>query len=80
MNRTLFRGWNLPISSAISRIAAEPEPLSLMPEPVPTLSRWAPTAITLSGSPPFGLGGDVLRRVVAGPRAASSTRLLTLRR
>ena len=51
MKRTLLRGFTLRICSAISRIVAEPEPLSLMPGPTPTLSRCAPTTMTLSGSP-----------------------------
>ena len=31
MKRTLLRGFTLDICSAISRIVAEPDPLSLMP-------------------------------------------------
>ena len=51
MKRTLLRGFTFVICSAISRIVAEPEPLSLIPGPTPTESRWAPTTITLFGSP-----------------------------
>jgi hypothetical protein len=51
MKRTLLRGLTLVICSAISRITAEPDPLSLIPDPTPTESRCAPTTITLSGSP-----------------------------
>src|SRR5262245_61315571 len=36
---------------AISRIAAVPLPLSLIPGPAGTLSRWAPTTTTLSAAP-----------------------------
>ena len=51
MKRTLLRSFILLMCLAISSSAAEPDPLSLMPEPGPTLSRWAPTTITLFGSP-----------------------------
>ena len=51
MKRILLRGLTLRICSTISRIVAEPEPLSLMPGPTPTLSRCAPTTMTLFGSP-----------------------------
>ena len=36
------------INSAVSNSAAEPEPLSLIPGPSMTLSRWAPAITTLS--------------------------------
>jgi hypothetical protein len=39
------------ISSAISRIVDVPEPLSLMPGPSTTESRWAPTTVTSSALP-----------------------------
>jgi hypothetical protein len=39
------------ISSATSRMVEVPLPLSLMPGPATTESRWAPTTTTLSGSP-----------------------------
>ena len=39
------------ISSAISRMVEEPLPLSLMPGPAITESRWAPTTTTRSSLP-----------------------------
>lgn len=50
--RTLFWISRLWSASATARIAAEPLPLSLMPGPRGTLSVWAPTRTTWSGSPP----------------------------
>ena len=44
-------GLTFFICSATSRMAALPEPLSLMPGPAPTESRWAPTITTLPSSP-----------------------------
>ena len=41
----------LPSWIAVSRIEAVPEPLSLMPGPSCTPSRWAPIMTTLLGSP-----------------------------
>src|SRR5215510_8373876 len=49
--RTLLAGWTLAICSAASRMAALPEPLSLMPGPGNTESRWAPTITTFESSP-----------------------------
>ena len=43
---------SLSICCAISSNAIVPEPLSLMPGPSGTLSRWPPAITTLSGSPP----------------------------
>jgi hypothetical protein len=51
-NRTVFCGFTLAIISAVSSRAAEPEPLSLMPGPAVTLSRWAPAITTLSSLVP----------------------------
>ena len=45
------------ICSAVSRIAAEPLPLSLMPGPSSTESRWAPTS-TVRSYPPGGRVGE----------------------
>ncbi|GAA5765655.1 hypothetical protein Aros01_02145 [Streptosporangium roseum] len=45
------RAWR-ETSSAVSRMAALPEPLSLMPGPAVTLSRCAPTMRMSFGSPP----------------------------
>ena len=50
-NRTRLAWLKLAICSAISRMVAEPLPLSLMPGPASTLSRCAPTTTTLPGSP-----------------------------
>lgn len=47
-------GW-YPVratASAVSSTAAEPEPLSLMPGPAVTLSRWEPAMTTCPVSPP----------------------------
>src|SRR4028118_130720 len=44
----VFCGSEFAIISAVSRIADEPEPLSLMPGPSMTLSRCAPAMTTLS--------------------------------
>ena len=44
-------GGELPIWSAVSKMAATPEPLSLIPGPARTLSRWPPTTTTSSVSP-----------------------------
>src|SRR4051794_2056740 len=52
MKRILFFGLTPRSPCANSTSAAEPEPLSLMPGPGPTLSRCAPTTTTLFGSPP----------------------------
>ena len=41
--RTALRSWRSDIASAVSRMAAVPDPLSLMPGPSSTESRWAPT-------------------------------------
>ena len=49
-----------PAVSAVSRMAALPEPLSLMPGPSGTLSRWAPAMTTLVRVAPAGLGDDVV--------------------
>jgi hypothetical protein len=51
MKRTALRGSVFCIASAISRIVPLPETLSLMPGPSSTLSRWAPTTMTLSVRP-----------------------------
>src|SRR3954447_11441444 len=51
MKRTALRGLVLAIASAISRIVPDPEPSSLTPGPSSTLSRCAPTTITLSSRP-----------------------------
>jgi hypothetical protein len=48
----LLRGFTLAIWRAVSRIAALPEPLSLMPGPAFTESRCAPTMTTLFALPP----------------------------
>ena len=64
-------------------MAALPEPLSLMPGPSGTLSRWAPTMTTLRGSPrrvsaitlssvPSTRAESTLSRMVAPGVAASS--------
>ena len=53
------------IASAVSSSAALPEPLSLMPLPPTTLSRWAPAMTTFWRVAP-GLGGDVPRGGVLG--------------
>ena len=42
-NRTVFHGFTFAICSATSRIAAEPEPLSLIPGPSITESKMSPT-------------------------------------
>jgi hypothetical protein len=39
MKRTLLRGLTFVSCSAISKIVAEPDPLSLIPAPTPTESR-----------------------------------------
>ncbi len=52
MNRSLFRGLTFFICSAMSRIVAEPDPLSSMPAPK-IASRCASTTRTLFGSPPL---------------------------
>jgi hypothetical protein len=52
MNRTLFLSFAPRSFWANSTSVADPEPLSLMPGPGPTLSRCAPTTTTLFGSPP----------------------------
>ena len=44
----MFCGFRLAIIRAVSRSAADPEPLSLIPGPSMTLSRWAPAMTTLS--------------------------------
>src|SRR5690606_19580301 len=49
--RSLFGAWTLAMFRATSSSAAEPDPLSLMPGPAVTPSRWAPDITTLSGSP-----------------------------
>ena len=46
--RSVFCGFSLAMFSAISSRAAEPLPLSLMPGPAWTESRWAPAITTLS--------------------------------
>ena len=51
--RSLLVVFIFAICSATSRMVAEPLPLSLMPGPSVTESRWAPTITTLSGSPPL---------------------------
>jgi hypothetical protein len=43
----VFAGCSLAIIRAVSRSAAEPEPLSWIPGPAVTLSRWAPAITTL---------------------------------
>jgi hypothetical protein len=48
----VFSGSELAIISAVSSSPAEPDPLSLMPGPSMTLSRWAPAITTLSSSLP----------------------------
>src|SRR3954451_15347733 len=52
-NLRCWRGFTFSAdsSSAISRIVALPLPLSLIPGPAATESRWAPTTSTLFGSP-----------------------------
>jgi hypothetical protein len=49
--RTALVGLTLAICSATSRMAADPEPLSLMPGPAWTESRCAPAMTTLLGLP-----------------------------
>ena len=46
--RSVFCGFSLAMFSATSSSAAEPLPLSLMPGPAWTESRWAPAITTLS--------------------------------
>jgi len=53
------------ISSAISRMVDEPLPLSLMPGPAITESRWAPTTTTRSALP-VGESAMMLRVVRVG--------------
>ena len=48
----VFSVGTLAIISAVSRSADEPEPLSLIPGPSMTLSRWAPAITTLSSLRP----------------------------
>ena len=50
--RTVFCGLTFAICSAISRSAADPLPLSLMPGPACTESRCAPAMTTLSSLTP----------------------------
>src|SRR5687767_6836042 len=54
--RTWLRSLTLAICSAVSRIAAEPDPLSLIPGPAGTESRCAPAITTLFGFPDFDVG------------------------
>ncbi len=59
-NRTAFFTCGAePSCVAVSRTAATPEPLSLMPGPSGTLSRWAPTTTTSCGGSGLGLGDHV---------------------
>jgi hypothetical protein len=46
--RTVLAGFSFAICCAVSRMAALPEPLSLMPGPASTESRCAPAITTLS--------------------------------
>ena len=53
----------LPSASATVRIVAEPVPLSWMPGPSPTESRWAPNIDDVVGVDARQVGDDVLGRV-----------------
>ena len=79
-NRMRLRGLrgSLAISSAISISVPVPEPLSLIPGPSSTESRWAPSTIVRSGSPAsvsairlcwvtFSVVVDTLNVIVTGP-------------
>ena len=62
-NRIRLRGapGSCAISSAISISVPEPEPLSLMPGPSSTLSRWRAHDDRALGITLFGVGGDVVQ-------------------
>ena len=62
----------LPSCTAVSSTAATPEPLSLMPGPSGTLSRWAPT-MTTSAPDPVVVWAITLRVVIVTTRASSTT-------
>ena len=62
------------ISSAISRMVEEPLPLSLMPGPAGTESRWAPTTTTRSELPV----GELARTLTVS-RSRSISVSLTIR-
>ena len=66
------------ISSAISRMVEEPLPLSLMPGPAITESRWAPTTTTRSALP---VGESARTLLVVALRSVSvsvNTRMTTV--
>jgi hypothetical protein len=64
-NSTVLRGFTFAIWIAVSRIAAEPEPLSLIPGPALTESRCAPTVILFAS--PLSPGSVALMlRVISG--------------
>ena len=72
----VFCGLTFAIWIAVSRIAALPEPLSLIPGPASTESRCAPDMTTLSSFLPFFsastlLVGRVWRSVLAKTRIVS---------
>ena len=79
----MLRTGNFRIWTAVSRMAATPEPLSLMPGPAGTLSRCAPTitmlfafplrvvASTLWSVPSVSVESTLSRTVVPGVLASS---------